>query len=1045
MHDKICETELIVRRSPAVCFLWRATEGWPVELVTDNIDQFGYSVDDFVSGRVAYASIVYPEDLHRVVEEVLAHSAAGDADFVQEYRIVTRSGQVRWVDDRTWVRRDGSGAITHYQGIILDITDRKRSEQELQDYRLHLEEMVAKRTEELENANALLREENAQRRQTQTDLESINRTLAVLSSCNQVLVRCTDESQLVSQVCHAIVETGGHLYASVFLHESGDSELRLVARASKGVEPESESGRACSHAEAGPVATAVRTGAIQQVVVGEGCPADLRNWSDKASSQGIRSVIALPIFSGDVVLGALMICSASAVAFSDEETKLLSELAADLAYGISSVRAHAQRALAESAERQQAVALRESESKYRTVIENIEDAFYRSDAEGKVIMASPSLPRMLGYDSLDEVIGKDIARDFYLHPEARGYLLEELARNGHVTNYEVTLRRKDGSALIVATNTRLRFDERGTPNGVEGLFRDITVFKQAETALRESKDRLQRFLGGSPIPCFVIGPDHRVVLWNDAVAGLTGLAAADMLGTCDHWRPFYAVERPCLADLLVDGDIDAITSWYGGKVERSKLIAEGFVGTDFFPALGKDGRWLHYTAAAVRDSAGVLIGAIETLEDFTERRLADQRLLQAQRVESVGRLAAGVAHDFNNMLTPIMGYAEFLIASLQPQDVRRSHAEQILVAAKSSRELTGKLLAISREQVLDLETVDLRQVIIALQPLLRTTIREDIDVQIQLAPEPCKVMADVGQIEQVLMNLAVNAQDAMPRGGALSISLGVCEVDESHEAASAGISPGSYVQLGVVDTGTGMDEHTREHAFEPFFTTKGPGAGTGLGLATVHGIIKQHGGTILLETRPGAGTAFRILLPAAATNQVGATAGEKATPRVPARGGETIMVVEDSAQVLTFTVNALELLGYRVIPASNPAECLQRLKGYRGRLDLLLTDVIMPNMNGTELARELHGQFPDAPTLYMSGHTQDVIAEHGVLKGIHLLRKPFSLQELSARVRAVLDEARSLQRSRGTPSVVRSRTPATSTPSVLRFRLRPRHGKHRST
>ena len=909
MADRRRALEDIVREIPAVCFLWRNSEGWPVELVTDNVAQFGYQPEDFLSDGLLYESIVHPDDRARVAAEVLRHTSAGDTYLAQEYRILTRDGEVRWLDDRSKVCRDESGAVTHFQGMVLDVTERKQAE-------------LA--------AEAALREADEKYR---TLLEHSHDGIflaqdGIIQFCNQALA---------NMVGARIEEIQGHPLTELISPQDRGLVLQRHRQRLGGSQlPEAYEFRAQHRNGTTPV--------LVHMSVGLG------------AYQGRNAVIG-------------------------------------------TVRDITQ-------ERLQEIALRESESKYRSVIENIQDAFYRSDAEGRLVMASPSLARMLGYDSLEECVGRDIAGESYADPAARDALLRELEQTGSVTDYEVTLRRRDGSLLVVSTSSRVRYDDQGVMIGVEGIFRDVTQSKRAEVALREGRERLQQFLRGSPTPCFVIRPDHVVELWNDALAELTGIPAHQMVGTRDHWRAFYASRRPCLADLLVSVDTEAIERWYGPAITRSKLIDEAYTIEGFFPDLGRDGRWLHVTAAAVRDSTGVLIGAIETLEDITEHRRSDEQLRQAQRLESVGRLAAGVAHDFNNLLTPIMGYAGLMIAGFDPKDERRGHAEEIVGAARRCRDLTRQLLAFSRKQVLDLHPVDLRQVIEGLRSMLRRTLREDIDLRIEVAAEPCTVLADVGQLEQVLMNLVVNSQDAMPRGGSVTVAVKRAGESASRAASPSGLEAGALVELAVSDTGTGMDEHTREHAFEPFFTTKGPGAGTGLGLATVHGIVTQHGGTILLETSPGAGSLFRILLPANESQPRRAISEPPPPPRSTEGSSETILVVEDSAPVLAFTIRALQSAGYQVLSSSSGEQCLELLARHPGPVSLLLTDVVMPNMNGKELAEQVRGLFPGTPTLYMSGYPQDVIAEHGMPDGIdNLLRKPFSLQELTARVRAMIDEA----------------------------------------
>jgi PAS domain S-box-containing protein len=388
--------------------------------------------------------------------------------------------------------------------------------------------------------------------------------------------------------------------------------------------------------------------------------------------------------------------------------------------------------------------------------------------------------------------------------------------------------------------------------------------------------------------------------------------------------------------------------------------------------------------------------------DVTERRRTDEQLRRAQKLDSVGRLAAGVAHDFNNMLQGIMGHAELLVAKLHVSDARMEHLEAILAAAQRCSDLSRQLLAFSRRQMLELRIVDLRDVVTRMQTLLRGTLREDVHLEVVVPGEPCTVKADVGQLEQVLINLAVNAQHAMPRGGTLSIE--VRPPSAARERPPAIDAPsGPCVELAVTDTGCGMDHFTREHAFEPFFTTKDPGQGTGLGLAMVHGIIKQHGGNVELESEIDLGTRFTITLPACLETAVAPEAPR--TPVGPA-GTETVLVVEDTEAVLNVTVNLLQHLGYSVLGADSGRAALARLEGHEGRVDVLLTDVVMPDMTGKELAARVSARFPAVKVLFMSGHDMAVVANHGVLdETLALIVKPFSSQDLAVRIRRLLDGA----------------------------------------
>ncbi len=387
-----------------------------------------------------------------------------------------------------------------------------------------------------------------------------------------------------------------------------------------------------------------------------------------------------------------------------------------------------------------------------------------------------------------------------------------------------------------------------------------------------------------------------------------------------------------------------------------------------------------------------------------ERRRLEDQLQQTQRTEAIGRLAGGVAHDLNNLLSPIIGYGELLREDLPPQDQKRQYADAVLRAALRARELIAQLLAYGRKQALDIKPTDLDGIIAEFAPLMRKAVQENVAIRFAPAPRPCAVLADARQIEQVLMNLVVNAAQAMPDGGTLTIETAQRALDARDVAAYPDLRPGRYAILTVRDTGIGMDQTTRERAFEPFFSTKGD-KGTGMGLATVYGVVKQHGGSVWFDSEPGRGTTFEIALPAA-SETAQRTSGEHAGA-ADVSGTETILLVEDQEEVRQLADSILSRLGYKVLCAASGREALAVARAREEAIDLLLTDVVMPEMNGRELFQEMVERYPDLAVLYMSGYTNDVIANRGILDdGVEFIQKPFSVEMLAQRVRAVIDARR---------------------------------------
>ena len=510
--------------------------------------------------------------------------------------------------------------------------------------------------------------------------------------------------------------------------------------------------------------------------------------------------------------------------------------------------------------------------------------------------------------------------------------------------------------------------------------------------VRESEALLRAVTDAIPDPVFLKGRDGRWLFCNPATLRVIGRTMDQVIGKTD--AEIY--DDAAVGAALMETDLRIMESGQDEVVEERILGPQGY-------------RLFLSTKAPYRDAEGRVVGLIGNARDITDRKRAENELLaaeerfqQAQKLESVGRLAGGVAHDFNNLLTIILGSCEVLQADLRagrppdPEDV-----EQIRAAGGRARELTGQLLAFARRQVTAPVPLDLNDAVRSSERLLRRVLGEDVQLSVELEPWLWTVVCDPGQVEQVILNLAVNSRDAMPRGGALVLRTRNLRVDESHAASDGEARAGEWAQLTVQDSGAGMTPEVLAHLFEPFFTTKPEGSGTGLGLASVHGIVTQAGGHLHVRSAPGQGTSVEVCLP----RRLEAAQQSRPTAAAPATGGtETVLAVEDDPLVREITARTLRSGGYRVLVAGNGAEALEVTARLEGRLHLLVTDVVMPGLDGRALADELQRRKPGVRVLYVSGYTHDVISHHGILDtGVELLPKPFSSGSLLARVRAILD------------------------------------------
>jgi PAS domain S-box-containing protein len=638
-------------------------------------------------------------------------------------------------------------------------------------------------------------------------------------------------------------------------------------------------------------------------------------------------------------------------------------------------------AIARKQEERALEALSASERRYRELFERSLAGMFRSTLSGTMVDCNQAFVRILGFGSREEVLATP-ASELYWEDGGREVVLARLQERGVFHGLELRLRRADGEPVWVLAAGGYVRNEHGAPQGIEGTVLDITPRRAAEEALRRSEEGYRLLFESNPQPMWVYEEGTlRILAVNASAVRQYGYPRDEFLSmTLRDIRP--EADVPALEDALARRDPVLGPPVVVRHRRKDGVVLDVEV---FSHAITLDGR------------AGRLVVAT----NVTERRRLEDQLRQAQKMEALGRLAGGVSHDFNNLLGVISGYSELALRSVDPGSAIARRLEEIRRAAGRAAELTTQLLAFSRRQVLEPQVVHLNAVVSEAEKMLRRLIGEHIQLVTLLSDDLGHVKADPGQVTQIILNLAVNARDAMPGGGRLMVETANVDLDERYAAAHPDATAGRHVLLSVTDTGSGMDAETRSRAFEPFFTTKPVGEGTGLGLATVYGIVRQSGGHLTLYSEPGRGSTFRVYLPR--VDESPAPAAAPPTAAVPG-GGETVLLVEDDAALREMTREVLADAGYRVILASAGDEAFEQAAREPGPIHLVLTDVVMPRMTGPELGRRLAGPRPGIRMLYMSGYTEGAIMDLGALEpDAAFVSKPFTPDRLLARVRDVLD------------------------------------------
>jgi two-component system, cell cycle sensor histidine kinase and response regulator CckA len=707
-------------------------------------------------------------------------------------------------------------------------------------------------------------------------------------------------------------------------------------------------------------------------------------------------------------------------------------------------------------------ASRRSEERYRTILDSIQDGYFEVDLAGNFTFVNDAACRNLGY-SRDELIGMNNRQ--YTDKENAKKVFQaftELYKTGEpikALDYEII--RKDGTNAFTEISVSLVRNSEGKPIGFRGVNRNVTERKRAEEALKKSEEEAKRLAQENATMAEIgriisstlnieevyerFAEEVRRVLPFDRVSvntmnpDRTSITIAYAFGI--KVGPIQVGDALPLDDPFKENIVNRRSSVLNQTEDESELakgypnlvphFRAGLRSMMTVPLISKDEviGILHiqslkpnaYTESDVRLAERVgneIAGAIANAQLFAERKQAEEgkallqeQLRQSQKMESIGQLAGGVAHDFNNILTVIHGYSELVINSLDPTNPIREDVKEIKAAAERASGLTRQLLAFSRKQVLQPKVIDLNALVSNMVKMLRRMISEGIELNTLWADDLGRVKADQGQIEQVMLNLAVNARDAMPNGGKLTIETADVELDQDYADLHLSVVPGSYVMLSVSDTGVGMTPEVRERVLEPFFTTKEKGKGTGLGLSTVYGIVKQSGGNIWIYSEPGQGSTFKIYLPRV-EEEVDSMLQSSVVGNKPQQGSETILLVEDEKMVRNLALTILKRQGYNVLEAEDGEMALRIVQKHNGNpIHLVLTDVVMPGMSGHELSDHLKAQCPEMKVIFMSGYTDEsIIEKHGLMApGINFIQKPFQPDALVRKIRSVLDRPRPRQ------------------------------------
>ncbi len=796
------------------------------------------------------------------------------------------------------------------------------------------------------------------RQKAEERVHFLNRLLRTVSEVNQEIVRERDAGALLRAAADILVERGEFHFVWIALADPDDETLRAAAW-SGDVDPDTVPGAVDPRTGDGPSVMAFTEG--RPAVVNDTASENrFPVWLTRVERLGCRSVTSCPLVTGGARAGVLTVGSRDPGVMVSEVVDLIEELAGDLGYALEAIR--------------RSRSLEQQEELYRLLTERAHDIIYRYrfTPDRGFDYVSPSATRMIGYTPEEHYADPDIGSRI-VHPDDLPRLkeLQDLGWEEPFVSRWVT---RDGRMIWVEQRNTFIRDASGTVTGVQGIARNVTDRVEAEAALRRSEATQRAIIEASPVAIWSLDRNGCVTQWNPAAERTFGWTEAEALGQVNPIVPPEkdAEFRGLLAGLLA-----------GGGFSDRELVRRRRDGSEVVISL---------STAPLHDQAGGVVGVMSVAMDITEHRRTEEQLRHAQKLEAVGRLAGGVAHDFNNLLQAMVSVTELLEGSIEDPRLRADRLAELAEHLRRAAQLTRQLLIFSRRESTKFESLDLNVVVAESAELVSRLKRANVDLELRLHPEPLRLNGDRGQLEQVLMNLAVNAFDAMPDGGTLTLT-------------TARESDGD-LSLTATDTGSGIPEAIRGHVFEPFFTTKPVGQGTGLGLSVVHGIVARHGGSVTVESTPGSGTVFRIVLPARRSGEVPAVRDVAGIGgAVPATARARILVIEDEEGARVALEELLRQLGHDVVAVGSGAQAsaLPREPAF----DLLLTDFLLPDAAGTDLAMQLLETWPRAAVILMSGYTSDTIVRTGIAEGsIRFLQKPFDSATLAREIAAALDEPR---------------------------------------